>query len=173
MTSRGYTIHLSSDPTIPRERALQELSSPIFTLLLAITEASEEKKIQKVVHFAARVISGRRKFDHISDVTQSLGWLSPRDFVDFNDICLIHRILSQKQPLSVASQFKRNHQVMSRCTRQSNLLAVPRVLTKHGQRTFLCRAAKLYNAAVIAKNRQDLSVRRLKTVLKREFMSLR
>ena len=34
-----------------------------------------------------------------------------------------------------------------------------------------CRVAKLYNAAVIAKNRQDLSVRRLNAVLKREFMS--
>ena len=131
------------------------------------------QKIQKVVHFAARVMSGRRKFDRISDVTRSLGWLSARDFVDLNDICLIHRILSQKQPLSVASQFKRNHQVASRRTRQSNLLTVPQVRTRHGQRTFQCRVAKLYNAAVIAKNRQDLSVRRLKAVLKREFMSRR
>ena len=131
------------------------------------------KKIQKVINFAARIISGRRKYEHISDVTRSLGWLSAREFVDFNDICLLHRIISEKQPMSVASQIKRNHQVVSRSTRQSNLLTVPPARTRHGQRTFLCRSAKLYNTAVIRKNRQDWSVRRLRAALKREYMSQR
>ena len=58
--------------------------------------------------------------------------------------------------MSVASRIKRNHQVVSRSTRQSNLLTVPRARTRQGQRTFLCRSAKLYNAAVIRKNRQGL-----------------
>ena len=131
------------------------------------------KKIQKVINFAARIISGRRKYEHISDVTRSLGCLSAREFVDLNDICLLHRIISEKQPMSVASQIKRNHQVVSRSTRQSNLLTVPRARTRHGQRTFLCRSAKLYNTAVIRKNRQDWSVRRLRAALKREYMSQR
>ena len=48
------------------------------------------RKIQKVFNFAARIISGRRKFDRISDVTRALGWLSAREFVEFNDICLLH-----------------------------------------------------------------------------------
>ena len=131
------------------------------------------QKIQKVINFAARIISGRRKYEHISDVTRSLGWLSAREFVDLNDICLLHRIISEKQPMSVASQIKRNHQVVSRSTRQSNLLTVPQARTRHGQRTFLCRSAKLYNTAVIRKNRQDWSVRRLRAALKREYMSQR
>ena len=80
------------------------------------------QQIQKVFNFAARVISGRRKFEHVSDVTRALGWLSARDL---NDICLLHRIITQEQPTSIASHIKRNHQVMSRATRQSDLLAVP------------------------------------------------
>ena len=37
-------------------------------------------KLQKVFNFAARVISGRIKFDHISDVLQQLGWLNVEQF---------------------------------------------------------------------------------------------
>ena len=33
-------------------------------------------RLQKVFKFAARVISGRRKFDHISDVLLQLDWLN-------------------------------------------------------------------------------------------------
>ena len=33
-------------------------------------------RIQKVVNFCARVLSERRKYDHISDVLSQLGWLS-------------------------------------------------------------------------------------------------
>ena len=131
------------------------------------------QQIQKVFNFAARVISGRRKFEHVSDVTRALGWLSARDFIDLNDICLLHRIITQEQPTSIASHIKRNHQVVSRATRQSDLLAVPRARTKHGQRTFHCLAAKLYNTSVIAKRRQSLSMRRLKAALKRDFISRR
>ena len=32
-------------------------------------------RLQKIQNFALRVISGRRKFDHISDVRDELGWL--------------------------------------------------------------------------------------------------
>ena len=124
-------------------------------------------------NFAARIISGRRKFDRISDVMRALGWLSAREFVDFNDICLLHRIITQEQPASIASPIKRNRQVTSRTSRQSDLLTMAPARTRHGQKTFVCRASKLYNATVIAKNRQCLSMRRLKTELKRHFASQR
>ena len=131
------------------------------------------RKIQNVFNFTARIISDRRKFDRISDVTHAIGWLSAREFVVFNDICQLHRVRAQEQPASIASQIKRNHQVTSRTTRQSNLLTMAPARTRHGQRTFMCRAAKLYNTTVIAKNRQCLSMRRLKAELKRHFASQR
>jgi len=37
--------------------------------------------IDKILNFAARVISGKRKFDHISAVRESLGWLIPSAMV--------------------------------------------------------------------------------------------
>ena len=35
-------------------------------------------KFQKVFNFAARIVSNRTKFDHISDVLTELDWLNPR-----------------------------------------------------------------------------------------------
>ena len=39
--------------------------------------------IQKIVHFAARVLSGRRKYDHISDALQHLNWLNEPQLVAY------------------------------------------------------------------------------------------
>ena len=39
--------------------------------------------IQKIFNFEARLISNRRKFDHISDVLSSLDWLNSRQFIAY------------------------------------------------------------------------------------------
>ena len=36
------------------------------------------QRIQKILNFAARVIFGRRKFDHVSDLRDQLGWMTPQ-----------------------------------------------------------------------------------------------
>ena len=40
------------------------------------SNATQRGRLQKLVRFAARVVSGRRKRDHVSDVIDGLGWLS-------------------------------------------------------------------------------------------------
>ena len=42
-------------------------------------------EIQKILNFSARVISGRRKYDHISDVLQQLNWLNVPQLVAYFD----------------------------------------------------------------------------------------
>ena len=44
-------------------------------------------KLQKVFNFAARVLSSRRKYDHISDVLLQLKWLNAQQFVNYFDVC--------------------------------------------------------------------------------------
>ena len=43
-------------------------------------------RLQKVQNFAARLISGRRKREHVSDVIQGLEWLPVAAMVNFNDL---------------------------------------------------------------------------------------
>ena len=37
------------------------------------------ERVQKILRFAARVVCGRRKYDHVSDIMQQLGWMSSAD----------------------------------------------------------------------------------------------
>ena len=67
--------------------------------------------IQKVLNFAARIISNRKKFDHISDVLLSLGWLNASEFVEYSDLCMLHSMISSGQPDVLASQINLNREV--------------------------------------------------------------
>ena len=102
-------------------------------------------KIQSVFNFAARVLSGRRKYDHISDVLRQLGWLNASQFLVYSDLCLLYKVLTSGRPRALYEMFRFNHEVNQRETRQSNHLAVTRPRTNHGKRTFCYRASQLYN----------------------------
>ena len=111
--------------------------------------------IQKVLNFAARIISNRRKYDHISDVYLDLGWLNARQFVEYFDLCMLHSIMSTAQPDLLASEFKFNRDVCERSTRQSNQLNISRPFTNHGKRTFVYRASALFNKLTEHANTSD------------------
>ena len=56
------------------------------------------QELQKVLNFAARVISGRRKYHHVTDVLNTLGWLTASILVDYFDLCMMHKILTTSMP---------------------------------------------------------------------------
>ena len=63
------------------------------------TSNSNLKKLQLVQNFAARLILGLRRFDHISEGLKSLKWLNVKDRLFLNDAATVHRFLQDK-PLS-------------------------------------------------------------------------
>ena len=123
-------------------------------------------KLQKVFNFAARVLSGRRKYDHISDVLDRLKWLNAQQFVDFSDVCMLHKILRSGEPRALRSSLSFNHETVRRATRQSNHLNLRRVKNNHGKRLFIHRAANLYNQFVIVNNVDVVSFRAFKSRLR-------
>ena len=124
------------------------------------------KRLQKVQNFAARVISGRRKFEHISDVIQRLGWLPVGSLVDMNDMCLLHSVIRTGEPEVLRQGIYYNREVADRRTRQSDHLYIPRARSNVGQRTFMYRASKLYNEHVIGTEREHMSHSSFKKSLK-------
>ena len=52
-------------------------------------------RVQKVINFGARVITGRRKRDHISDALRYLTWLPARELVIYHTLCLLIKGKSQ------------------------------------------------------------------------------
>ena len=101
---------------------------------------------KKILNFSARVISGRKKYDHISDVQRGLGWLSASELVDYHTLTLVHKVLRYGEPEELAEMFQKCADVRDRETRQDEMLRVPRCRTACGQRRFAYRAVKLFNA---------------------------
>ena len=66
-------------------------------------------RLQKILNFSARVITGRKQFDHISDVQRErereLGWLSAPDLVRCLTLTLAHKVLRHGEPEELAELF--------------------------------------------------------------------
>ena len=126
-------------------------------------------KIQMIINFGARVIFGRRKFDHVSDLRERLGWLHVRDLADLCTLCLTHKVLKSGEPEALASVLHVNGDIRQRSTRQDSLLYVPRSRTEAGKRRFCSRAPSLYNS--IPAGLAELGPRSFSRVLKRELLA--
>ena len=103
------------------------------------------RHLQRVVNFGARVISGRRKRDHISDVTEELKWLPVGELYTFHALCLLKRLLQNGEPRSLASKLVRRKEVRQTRTRQDNKLDLPKIRTECGRRRFFYRTVNAFN----------------------------
>ena len=58
-----------------------------------------------MLNFGARVVFGRRKFDHVSDLWTRLGWLRPQQLVDLSTLNIAHKIIRSGKPDALAAIF--------------------------------------------------------------------
>ena len=89
-------------------------------------------RIQKLINFCARVVSGKRKNDHISDVLSQLGWLRAKQLVTYHRLCMMKTAIDTHLPADVATMF--SYVSTSHCTRQAGQLRCPRAKTCSGAR---------------------------------------
>ena len=110
--------------------------------------AANDDKITKVVNFATRVVTGLRKFDHVSRARDDLGLLTARDMYNLQVSVLAHKIYTLGEPVELASQFVTyaDARAGDRVTRQDRLWRPPSTRTAAGQRSFVCQATRLLNA---------------------------
>ena len=128
--------------------------------------------IQKIFNFAARIISGKRKFEHISRVREDLGWLDSPDLVSHHSLTLLHKIRLTGQPESLATQFYTNRERPDhvRSTRRDDLLSLPNIRgSAAGKRQFVFRAADQYNS--LPSEFTSMSAGVFKRALKRRLLS--
>ena len=60
------------------------------------------QRLEKVLNFGLHVISGRRKFDRISDVRGALGWPTARQLYELHSLNLLHKIRITEEPLALS-----------------------------------------------------------------------
>ena len=104
-------------------------------------------RIQKIINYSAKVIFGRKKHDHVSDLLERLGWLGAESMATYHTLCLTHKVRRYGEPeqLAAALSTVAETRVTERVTRQDALLSVPRSRTEMGRRRFVSRGPALHN----------------------------
>ena len=91
-------------------------------------------RLQKVIHFAARLVSGLRKYDHITPALTALGWPSIREVIARHDAVNVHRALyAAAAPDSLRAMIRQRAAVSERATHATAAGAVVLDLPRHAR----------------------------------------
>ena len=161
---------LTSRHSLPRATLATLVQGQVISLIrycisvYGTCNATQTVRLQKLLNFAARVVSGRRKFDHISDVLRDLEWLTAHNLHVFHALTLLKRMLFTSQPESLAVNLVQRRYVHQRTTRQDDMLHVPAIRSESGRRRFLHSAVTAFNA--LPPDIRDLNPRQFKNQLR-------
>jgi hypothetical protein len=96
------------------------------------------RRLQKVINFCARVVSGKRRRDSVASVIAQLRWLSAKQLVDYHTVCAVQRTIMSGQPdclrrtIGQQARQRRQHD-----TRRACFYTLPSIRTEAGRR-WLC-----------------------------------
>ena len=103
-------------------------------------------KLQSVLNAAARLVSGTRKFDHVSPILKELHWLPIKQRIKYKIILLVFKSLNKLAPPYLSDKLLIKPENGLRSSNQ-NLLIVPRKnLKSYGDRSFCTAGPKLWNS---------------------------
>ena len=140
-------------PKCTRKILVQALVFPHIRYCLTVwgnCSCSHKARIQKVINFGARIVSGLGRRDHVTPVLSELGWKSADQMLQESDIAAIRRLLSPScQAQALTDQLLHRSEVSVRQTRAvaNGQLQLPRVRTEFARRSFIYRAVSTWNAA--------------------------
>ena len=126
-------------------------------------------RIQRLLNFGARVIAGRRKRDHVSDVLRDLDWLSARNLHVYHSLMLLKRIIDTGQPDVLCDQLVTRGDVHMRETRQARQFHTPSIRSESGRRRFMYSAVNSFNE--LPQNIREKNMLSFKTELRQHLVS--
>ena len=109
---------LSSLPCATLTTLVQALVISLIRCCISVygtCNATQTGRLQKVLNFAARVISGRRKYDRVNYVLRELEWLTAHNLHVFHTLTL-KRILTTAQPDTFSTSLVQRRNVHRRVT---------------------------------------------------------
>ena len=105
-------------------------------------------RVQKLINFAARIVTDARKFDRVSSVLEELGWRKIEEMVKYRDFVKASKTLNNPYtPAAIRALFVQRSAVSRRATRAtaSGDLLIPRFRLSLARSTFSYRAAQSWN----------------------------
>ena len=131
-----------------RRTLITIINSLVFSKLLYCSSvwANTTKKnielLQTVQNFAARIVSGTRKFDHVTPILKQLQLLPIVKQLEVRDATMLFKCLNGLAPPYLCQKFKTRPEVHNCNTRNRD----PLCRTAAGQRSFTFRGQKLWNS---------------------------
>ena len=112
---------------------------------------SSISKLQRIQNAAARLLTGTKKFGHITPVLKSLHWLPVEKRIDFKVLLLVYRALHDQAPSYMRDMLQERTNVRALRSTFSSQLVVPRSRLKgFGDRAFSIAAPRLECSATIS-----------------------
>ena len=103
-------------------------------------------RLQKVQNNAARVVSGSKKYDHITPVLKDFHWLPIRKRIDFKILLLTFKCMQGCAPLYLRELLVKQANTRTLRSNTKNLLQIPLTnLKRFGDRAFCAYAPRLWN----------------------------
>jgi hypothetical protein len=106
-------------------------------------------RIQKLINFAARIVAGAQKFDHVTPILENLDWPKIGDIVKHRDHIKVSKALNEpRAPEAIRSLFVSLSTVSQRVTRATTIgeLQPPPYRLSLARRSFSYRAVQSWNS---------------------------
>jgi hypothetical protein len=130
------------------------------------------RRLQHVQNAAARLVTGLRKFDHVTPTLRDLHWLPVRQRINYKIALLVYKCLHSLAPSYLADDCRLVSTIAGRRQLQSadtGMLVVPRAHTSIGARSFAVHGPTIWNKLSVELRLSGLSAdsftKRLKTYL--------
>ncbi len=115
--------------------------------LLAGLPKQQTDKLQAIMNSAARLITGTKKFDHITPSLMTLHWLPIEKRISFKLLCTTYKALNNLAPQYLTDQLEKYTPSRALRSADKQLLCIPKIRTqKYGARSFKYVALTQYNA---------------------------
>ena len=157
------------------EILVQIINSLVFSKLYycssvwASTSATNVKKIQCVQNFAARVITGTYKYEHITPSLKALKWLPVTKELYLREAVMTFKCINGFAPPYLCQNFCKRRLISGRSIKQSNDIQISKCRTTTGQRSFTYRAIKIWNT-LCSSLKQSASIDDFKRRLKKQHL---
>ena len=110
------------------------------------TSDSNISKLQAVQNFACRIVSGARKYDHVTPILKELRCLPVKKRLFYLNCIMAFKCMNGLAPSYLTNQFIKRCDVSRRTTRYSGHLNIPLFRTATGQRSFHYRTVTIWNS---------------------------
>ena len=103
-------------------------------------------RVQKILNFCARVVTGRRRYDHVSDVFRDLCWMRAGELQYYHRLCMTHNVITSGLPVALSDTIgETGDQRHTHATRNATSVTLPQIRSESGRRRLNYSGVHAYN----------------------------